>query len=254
MRVMIFDTETIGKVTQSLLNVGYRIVDINVATGEEKVLCERDYLNKDLYNNHMLMINDDFVGLAKYAQYKQLVEQQLISKHSIYHIMNSVQRDIEKYKVKSAYAYNCAFDMDKFAKTSAELGIDNPLNSVSVFDIWGYATKYIMDNDFIEWAKDNKIFTASGSYISSTVETIIRYLSQNMEFNEDHTALSDSRWETEILKECIRRGCDITVPQQVKKLKSDKVFDELFKLPNGDIIKIQYKNKYVKNNMTTYKM
>ena len=51
MNVIIFDTETIGKVSQDLLNVGYKIIDIDIQQALYLMLNERDYLVNDLINN-----------------------------------------------------------------------------------------------------------------------------------------------------------------------------------------------------------
>ena len=40
MNIIVFDTETLGMKSQDLLNVGYRVVDLNLITREVKVLCE----------------------------------------------------------------------------------------------------------------------------------------------------------------------------------------------------------------------
>ena len=69
MNICIFDTETVGKVSQDLLNVGYKIIDLNIQQGTYKVLQERDYLVGKLFNNTIYMLNDDFVGAVKYAKY-----------------------------------------------------------------------------------------------------------------------------------------------------------------------------------------
>ena len=73
MKVIVFDTETIGKVSQDLINVGYKIIDINIQQGDGKVLCERDYLVRNLFDNEVYCINDDFVGIEKYTFYKSIL-------------------------------------------------------------------------------------------------------------------------------------------------------------------------------------
>ena len=67
MRVIVFDTETVGKVSQALLNVGYQILDIDIQNATAKVLQKRNFLVGSLFKNEMLMLNDDFVGAKKYG-------------------------------------------------------------------------------------------------------------------------------------------------------------------------------------------
>ena len=68
MNIVIFDTETVGVKTQSLLNVGYKICDVNIQNATAETLIERNYLVTDLINNRSLMLNDMFVGAEKYEK------------------------------------------------------------------------------------------------------------------------------------------------------------------------------------------
>ena len=122
MNILVFDTETVGVITQDLLNVGYKIIDLNPATSESTTLVKRDYLVADLYNNTPLMINDMFVGAEKYGIYTALLERKQIIKHSIEKIFDIMRNDLARYKPLFAFAYNCDFDTDKFGSTSGITG------------------------------------------------------------------------------------------------------------------------------------
>lgn len=219
MRIVIYDTETIGIVTQDLLNVGYKIIDLNLTDGTYKTLCEKDYLVSDLYRNEKWAINDKFVGLQKYAIYKYLVDGKLIKKHTIQKIFDLMSKDLTKYAVELGFAYNSNFDIDKFRKTADKLQIANPLDLLrNTHDIWTYSRQYICDQaDYIEWAQENGIITESGKYYSTSVESVVKFLTKDLDFAEQHTALSDTQWETKILIECFNRGCDITRVGKYKK-------------------------------------
>lgn len=74
-------------------------------------------------------------------------------------------------------------------------GIDYPL-----IDIWRLATDYLAASDnFRKFCRVNGFVTGSGIYYSTTAETVFRYFSQNLEFDEEHTALADALIETEIM-------------------------------------------------------
>ena len=83
MNIVVFDTETVGCNTQTLLNVGYEIVKLDLQTAEVKVLCAKDYLVSDLISNEMLMLNDMFVGADKYAMYLNNIAKGGAKCHSI---------------------------------------------------------------------------------------------------------------------------------------------------------------------------
>lgn len=255
MKCLVFDTETVGVITQDLLNVGYKIIDLNPATGKYETLVKRDYIVADLYNNVPLMINDMLVGAEKYGKFTALLESKQAIKHNIGKIFDLMQNDMTKYKPMFGFAYNCGFDTDKFEKTADKFKIDNPLSGLPILDIWAFAVNYICRTDeYIAWAKANEMFTDSGYYIKTSVESVVKYLTSNLDFVEEHTALDDCGWETEILVECVKRGCDITQPMaKGGNIASGKVFTKTMVLPNGETIEIEYTKEYERNGVVKYK-
>ena len=255
MKCVVFDTETVGVITQDLLNVGYKIIDLNPATAEYTTLVKRDFIVADLIKNVPLMINDMFVGAEKYGKFTALLENKQATKHNIGKIFDIMKKDIAKHKPMFAYAYNCSFDTDKFEKTADKFKIDNPLNNLPVLDIWAFAVNHICRTDeYIEWAKANEVFTESGVYIKTSVESVIKFLTNNLDFIEEHTALDDCGWETEILVECVKRGCDITQPMKKGgNIPSGKVFTKTMVLPNGETIEIEYTKECERNGVVKYK-
>ena len=253
MKIIVFDTETIGKVNQDLLNVGYKIIDLNIQTAEAKVLCERDYLVRSLIDNEVYCINDDFVGMQKYLMYKGLLADGKIIKRNLKQIYITLMNDIKKHNVLFGYAYNCNFDLDKFKRHCPD-GVVNPFDTIPVFDIWDYAVELICQTeDYKEWALANDQITESQRYISTSVEAVARYLYNDLNFIEDHTALSDVQHETEILIECVKRGADITRPLKSSHfIKSNKMLTETIVI-DGTEANIKYINKYSRNGKTYYK-
>ena len=79
-------------------------------------------------------------------------------------------------------------------------------NQYPLFDIWGLCCKYLLNNDeFRQTCKDNEWFTASGKYYSTTAETAYRYLFDNAEFEEKHTAIEDVEIESEIFHKILEK-------------------------------------------------
>lgn len=255
MRIIIFDTETIGKVSQDLINIGYKIVDLHIQDATYTTLCERDYLITRLINNEVYCINDDFVGASKYAMWLEALSTHKAVKRELDSVLKTLNNDLKKYGVLFGYAYNCDFDLDKFAKAYGATGLPNPFETLPVYDIWAYAYKYICTTeDYKQWCKSNEVLTKTGQYIATSVEGVCKYLYDNVEFTEDHTALSDVQHETYILCECVRRSCDITRPlPRAKYITSDKEFEEVIVLPTGQEVNIHYTKKFSRGNKTTYK-
>ena len=242
LKIIVFDTETVGCNTQTLLNVGYAIVDINEQSGEvRKICCAKDYIVSDLIKNKMLMLNDMFVGAEKYTMYEDNIKWGGTKCHTIQKIFSIMANDIAKYNVEAGYAYNCQFDTDKFTKTAIQYGIINPLGTLPIYDIWGYAYQYICETpDYIAYCKAHELFTETKRFIQTSVEGVTAYLTDNPQFKEDHTALSDVQWELKILSEVIARGCDIT--KHIKRggnIPSGKVFTKRLTI-DGQTIEVKY--------------
>lgn len=251
MNILVFDTETAGACTQTLLNVGYKIVDLNIQKGCYDTLVQRDYLVGEVYNCELFMLNDMFVGKDKYAKYKQLLAEKKIIKRTPKQIFTTMANDIKKYKVLFGYAFNCDFDTDKFDKTAENLLIANPLKQLPIYDIWAYALNYICKtDDYIKWAKENEMFTKSQQYIATSVETICRYLLNDLNFEEQHTALDDTQHEVDILVECVRRGCDITRGMKLsgRFIPSGKVLTKTIVF-DGKTYNFEYTKEFERNGI-----
>lgn len=210
MNIIVFDTETAGVKTQSLLNVGYMIVDLNPIDFTYKTKVKRDYLMRDIYTNIMWLRNDMFVGDDKLAVMAHNVAHKGAIVRTEKQVFEQLARDLDRYKVEVGYAYNCQFDTDKFAKTAIAYGLANPLEKIKVFDLWGYAYwKICVTKEYQEFCLANNLATKSGKFFPTSVEGVTKYLNQDPKFVEEHTALSDVYWELRILCECAKRGQNI---------------------------------------------
>lgn len=210
MNIIVFDTETAGVKTQSLLNVGYTIVDLNLTDFSFRTLVKRDYIMRDVYNNYMWLINDMFVGENKLTVMKNNIEHKGAILRTEKQVFETMARDIAKHKVEFGYAYNCQFDTDKFNKTAIAYGLKNPLETVKVFDLWGFAYwKICVTAEYQAFCREHNLTTKSGKYFPTSVEGVTAYLNNDPEFKEEHTALSDVYWELRILCECGKRGQNI---------------------------------------------
>ena len=209
MIVAVFDTETAGVHTQTLLNVGYQIIDINPKTFEVKVKCKRDYIVRDVFRNNLFMLNDKFVGVDKFHQMEQNVNSGGAILRTIEQIFMQMKTDFMRHQVVSAYAYNSDFDVDKFTQTANQSGISNPLDGYPVFDLWSMAFNFICaKEDYTQFCCEHNLYTESKRFWKTSVESVTAYLQNDPDFKEDHTALSDTEWELKILIECLRRGAN----------------------------------------------
>lgn len=76
-----------------------------------------------------------------------------------------------------------------------------------IVDLWYLACERLLNNQrYKDFCLKNGMLTQSGIYFKTSAETTFSYLTQNEDFIEDHTALSDAQIETEILRKLIAKG------------------------------------------------
>lgn len=76
-----------------------------------------------------------------------------------------------------------------------------------LFDVWGLACKYLLNNDsYKNFCKENNFFTASGKYYKTSAEVVYRFLAEDIGFNEAHTALNDSEIEAMIFGKAVKKA------------------------------------------------
>jgi hypothetical protein len=75
-----------------------------------------------------------------------------------------------------------------------------------LFDIWGLSCENLVNNDeYRQFCKDNKLTTASGKYYKTSAEAVYRFVKNDNEFEESHTAIEDADIECEILAEIFKK-------------------------------------------------
>ena len=210
MKIIVFDTETAGCKTQTLLNIGYVVADLDLETFKYKVLKGKDYLIRKHYQNRIWLLNDMFVKEEKLVKFDTNVEGGSAILRTEKQVFEQMARDIDRYGIEYAFAYNSDFDEDKFRRTALALDLPNPLNKVKVMDIWCLAQIAICSTeDYIAFCNAHELRTPSGKYIPTSVEGVTAFLNQDETFVEEHTALSDVQWELRILAEIGKRGHNI---------------------------------------------
>ena len=230
---MVFDTETTSIDKPFCYNIGWLVAEME-ENGDYKVLEEKEFMVKQVWYNTMLF------STAYYADKKELyherIRQHFIEVKRFNEIVNILTETIEHYNIEVAYAYNSSFDVKVFNFMSEWFHTPNPLAEIPVFDIRAYFTHAFKDSIiFKRYCERNEFFTESGNY-STTAEIAYRYLLDDDEFIEEHTALADSEIELEILSICASVGQNIftekkaikSIPRLVEKVYIVKYKDEQY--------------------------
>lgn len=204
MNILVFDTETVDLAKPYCYNVGYVIYDTETA----KTILKREFILREVWENDMLFSMAHFA--YKRPIYETRIAQGKITICSWGDFMNAFYADLIRGQVKIAYAYNAPFDIHVFEFNANYFNTSNPFATLKVLDIIPFVHRKIgFTKAYQDFCERNELFTDTGNY-SATAENVVRFLMDSLDFEEEHTALSDSIIELQILRECVRRGCEWT--------------------------------------------
>lgn len=194
MRIIVLDTETLGLNDQRVYDLGYLVFD----TETEEVLCKRSYVIKQVFDN------EDLMKTAYYNNKRPIYLDRLNSKYSkkVYwgNACRILERDMIRYGVKKVFAYNSRFDYRSILKTClVYLAKVNPTEK-GIDDIMDYISPITDTKEYKEFCEKNGFMTRHHkSRPQKKAETLYSYLTNNVDYKEEHTALEDSKIELSIL-------------------------------------------------------
>ena len=191
---MVLDTETLGLNNPTIYELGYVIHNQDT----KKILKERDYLIKQIYDNKELFAS------AYYSNKRPLYEEKIANglAKAVYwgYALKVLINDIERYGVQEIYAYNSKFDTKAFIHTMKQLKAITKFEP-QIKDIMNHINSITDTEDYINFCVSNGYMTKHKKpRPQKKAETLYRYLTKNTDFIEDHMALEDSQIELYILK------------------------------------------------------
>lgn len=206
-RIMMIDTEaTNGLDCPIVYDVGYQIFSL-----DEGVLCERSFVNADVFCDAELMASAYFADkIPDYWQ--EIVSGQRILK-KWFNIKKQIAEDCKKYGVEIACAHNAAFDnralnITQRYQTTSKYRYFLPFG-VEWWDTLKMARETLKQNeDYGTFCYENDYLTARGCR-RYTAEIIYRWLTGNADFEESHTGLEDVKIERQIFEYCINKNPEI---------------------------------------------
>jgi hypothetical protein len=171
---------------------------------------------KQVYQNKMMF------ETAYYSEKRKLYVSALKGKtykqNYLGNILRQLKKDIAEYNVSMVLGYNVNADLRSIGYTSEYLKLNNPFADTKVIDLMPIVVNTICDTDnYKNFAKENKLITEKG-YYKMSVESVMKYITNDIYFVEKHLGKSDNENEIDLLNYAISKGASlIEMPKRFLK-------------------------------------
>lgn len=184
------DTETVGGATNptGMYNVGCVIHD---KKGNIFATCSL------LVMEHYDEIRNDNYAKKNFHLYEERLQKGEMSAVTTENEAVEIIRNLcHFYGVKYVQAYNSSFD---FIKTACR----DLLNDFEFIDIYLMALQTVTHlKKYRKFCLDNEMITKSGKSCATSAESVYAFITNNADYEEEHTALSDALIEMDIFLHC----------------------------------------------------
>jgi hypothetical protein len=200
----VVDTETANTIEQPLpYDIGWVVCD-----SKGNIYERRSYVVAEIFLGMKDLMESAYYAEKIPAYWDDIRSGKRIVK-GMWDIRKAMMNDIKTYKIKNVGAYNMGFDMRalnnlvRYVSKSWKrwwfpFGVD-------YFCIWNMACNSILNRaTYINFAEKNGLISASDNIITSA-ECAYRYITNSIEFIENHTGLEDVEIEVAIMAECYRQ-------------------------------------------------
>ena len=205
--VIMIDTETTNDIDCPIVyDVGYQVF-----TMQGELLCERSFVNADVFLDKAMMETAYFAD--KIPAYWADIKAGLRELKTWFNIKKQIVDDCKRFGVTIACAHNAAFDNRALNTTQRYITTSKyryflPFG-VEWWDTLKMARQLLKnDDDYGTFCYENDYLTKNGCR-RYTAEIIYRWLSGCGEFEESHTGLEDVKIEREIFNFCLKKCPEI---------------------------------------------
>jgi hypothetical protein len=173
---------------------------------------------KQVYQNKMMFETAYYSDKRKL--YTNAMKGKTYKQNYFGNILRQLKKDIAEYNVSMVLGYNVNADLRSIGFTSEFLKLNNPLNETKVIDLMPIVVNTICDtNEYKDFAKENKLITEKG-YYKMSVESVMKYITNDIYFVEKHLGKSDNENEIDLLNYAIEKGASlIEMPKRFLKVE-----------------------------------
>lgn len=201
---LIIDTETTNTLDDPICyDIGFAVINES-----GKVYTSASYVIADVFCDKELMESAYFAD--KIPQYWDDIKSGKRILCSFYNVRKAIKDVMKRFDIDTIIAHNSRFDYRSTNTTQRYLSKSKyryffPYGT-KVLDTLKMARE-IFGNDtaYIDYCTNNEHLTTNGKP-RLTAEILYRYLTNDKDFTESHTALEDVLIEKEIFAECLRRN------------------------------------------------
>lgn len=198
---LVIDTETANSIEQPLpYDIGYAVCD---RFGH--IVLERSFVVAEIFLDHKEMMKSAYFA-EKILHYWEDIKNGTREIKSIFNIRKQIKEDMKKYRIKKVGAYNMAFD--KRALNNVIRYCSKSLIrwffpfGTEFFCIWSMACQVLLNStSYIKFALQNGLESKAGN-IQTSAEACYKFLTNSVDFTEEHTGLEDVRIEIDIMAKC----------------------------------------------------
>lgn len=189
-KIIVLDVE--GYATVRPYNVGYIIADLHGNIYRRRSFAIMSCLIENIEAmNHIrqaetMTIKNTKEILEDFEKPKHKRKYQAVSIETFTKIFTD---DIKSFKIKRLFAYNVTFDKGRIKDLIGEKTFAT-LNLQYCDIITGITQTKLKSKDYINFCIKNNYLTPKG-YISTKAEIVIRYLKNDLTYEEEHTGLND---------------------------------------------------------------
>lgn len=208
MNYIVFDCETANTLEDPFVyDLGWSVI-----TDEYEVLAERSFVNADIFIEEAELMKSAYFA-DKIPQYVADIADGKRELRRFSTIKKAFADDCKNFDVIAIMAHNAHFDYKALQATQRYLTKSKyryffPYG-VEIWDTLKMARQTFGKNEeYRKFCLENDLVCKNGQ-LRMTAEALYKFITKNLDFEEEHTGLADVRIEREIFRHCVEMNADI---------------------------------------------